>query len=386
MDFVALATGTVEVGERTELRARDSGAGVQTDAEAALRFRVTVHGRRLELSLSLLPRVTAFSWTDDARSVLATAPGQLSIGWRERHFGLFVSQDGSYGRENFTTLRYPLADALPGAPPGQPTTPTPLPTLPGTNTLGYASSRTAFSAYQIPTSRWVVTEAAAFELSGGATDTDRAFVPLQYGPRVALGVDHRATRRDHIGASADASFSHFTSGADVGLATVMVRYARDVGRGTTVGAGAGPSGAAFRVEPQGYFLRAYASAELTIAHHRGFLGNKLDLDGVLRFAPVVDRIAATVDPRISAAVGATYTTRTYLVRTQASFVQSVLASSAQITAFGFEASLRFPLTRAVALDGGTRLALQAFQGTAFASYGFFLGLDLHPAMLHFRTP
>ena len=31
--------GTVEVGERTEVRVRDSGAGVQTDAEAGFRWR-----------------------------------------------------------------------------------------------------------------------------------------------------------------------------------------------------------------------------------------------------------------------------------------------------------------------------------------------------------
>lgn len=386
MHLVALATGTVEVGERTELRVRDSGAGVQTDAEAALRFRVTVQGRRLSLSLSLSPRVTAFSWANDARSVLASFPGSLAVGWRERHFGIFLSQDGSYGRENFATLRYPSIDALPGAPPGQPTTPSPLPTLPGASSVGYVASRSALSAYQIPSSRWLVTEAASFDVSGGATPTDRAFVPLQYGPRLALALDHRATRRDRIGAGADASFTHFTTGVDIALSTVVLRYVREVGRGTSVGFGAGPAGAAFRTEPQGYYVRAYANAELTVAHHRGFLGNKLDLDGIVRFAPVVDRIAATVDPRLSAALGATYTTRSWALRGQTSFVQSVLSGPAQLTGFGLEATLRLPLTRAVGIDCGSRVAVQSFQGLLFTSYGFFLGLDLAPAMLHFRTP
>lgn len=389
MDF-AIATplvGTVEVGERTELRARDSGAGIQSDAEAAFRFRLNLHGRRLELSLSLNPRVTAFSWADDQRSVLASLPGQLAVGWRERHYGIFLSQDGSYGLENYATLRYPSLSSLPGAPPDQTTAPQPLPTLPGSNSVSYVTSRSALSAYQLPSPRWVVNEAAAFETSGGATATSRNFVPFQYGPRLALGLDHRVTRRDHVGASADASFSHFSTGADVGVAASLLRYSRDLARGTTLGFGAGPAGAAFRVQPEGYRLRAYANAELTVAHHRGFLGNKLDLDAAVRFGPVVDRIAATVDPRVSASIGATYTTRAYLIRASASFVQSVLADSpAAITAFGIEGTLRLPITRAVAFDTGTRVAIQSFQGTPFASYGLFLALDLHPDVLHFRTP
>jgi hypothetical protein len=261
-----------------------------------------------------------------------------------------------------------------------------LPTLPGSNSVSYVTSRTAISAYQLPTSRWVVNEAASFELSGGATETSRTFVPFQYGPRLALSMDHRATRRDHVGASADASFSHFSTGADVGLATTMLRYGRDLARGTTIGFGAGPAGAAFRVQPDGYHTRVYANAEITVAHHRAAFGNRLDLDGAIRFSPIVDRIAATVDPRISASIAGTYTTRAYLARLSTSFVQSVLTdSSAAITAFGVEATLRIPLTRAIALDGGTRVALQSFQGSAFASYGFFLALDLHPDVLHFRT-
>ena len=94
--------GTVEVGERTEARVRDSGAGVQTDAEAGFRFRVGLRGRRFELSLATTPRVTAFAWTSSDRAILASIPSSLAVGYREKHFGIFVSQDGSYGVEKRT--------------------------------------------------------------------------------------------------------------------------------------------------------------------------------------------------------------------------------------------------------------------------------------------
>ncbi|CAN5425986.1 hypothetical protein BH09MYX1_BH09MYX1_31420 [soil metagenome] len=385
---IAQLVGTLDVGERTDVRVRDSGVGPETDAEAAFRFRMTLRGRRVELSLGANPRLTAFSWVnDDRRSVLASAPGQLGIGYRERHFGIFLSQDGSYGLENYATLRYPSTDPLPGTPPGQPTPPQPLPTLPGASTLGLVSSRSALSAYETPSSRWLVTEAAAFELSGGANETSRAFVPLQYGPRFAIAVDHRATHLDHVGASVDASFAHFSSGADAGIATALVRYGRDLARGTTLTLGAGAAAAAFRTEPQPYRTRPYATAEITLAHHRPLFGHRLDLDGAARFGPTIDRIAGTVDPRVSAAVGATYTTRSYVLRVGASFTQSVLAdSAASITAFGAEGTVRVPFTRTVALEGGSRIAIQSFQGAAFETYAFFLALDLHPDVLHFRTP
>ena len=379
--------GVVEVGERTETRVRGSSLGVQTDAEAGFRFRLGLHGRRVELALSVAPRVTAFSWADSQRAVLASTPGQIAIGYRERHYGIFLSGDGSYGLENYATLRYPTAAVLPGAPPGQPVPPQTLPTLPGADTIAYVGARGARAAYQVPTARWVVTEAAAFEASGGATTTSRGFVPFQYGPRLALSLDHRVTRQDHLGASADAQVSRFSTGADVGLATVVVRYARDVARGTTLSIGGGASGAAFRTEPNPFRLVPFGVGEISVAHHRGFLGHRLDLDGAVRFAPTVDRIAAVVDPRISAAINAIYTTRAVIVRVSGSFAQSVLAdSTARITAFGTEATVRVPITRAVGLEGGPRLAIQSFQGTIFNSFAFFLALDLHPDMLHFRTP
>lgn len=362
-------------------------AGVQTDAEAGFRFRLGLHGRRVELSVALTPRVTAFSWVDSQRAILASTPGQLAIGYRDRHYGIFLSGDGSYGLENYATLRYPSAGALPGAPPGQPVTPQPIPTLPGADTITYVGARGALSSYQVPNARWLVTEAAAFEVSGGATATSRTFVPLQYGPRLALSLDHRVTRQDHLGASADAQVSRFSTGTDVGLATVVVRYARDVARATTLTLGAGASGAAFRTDPNPYRFVPFAVGEASLAHHRGFLGHRLDLDGSVRFAPTVDRIAAVVDPRLTAAVSGTYTTRPVVVRASASFAQSVLAdSAAAITAFGADVTVRIPLSRAVALEGGPRLAIQSFRGAIFDTFAFFLALDLHPDMLHFRTP
>lgn len=378
--------GTVEVGERTEVRVRDSGAGVQTDAEAGFRFRLALHGRRFEFGLATAPRIAAFSWADSQRAVLASTPGQLTLGYRERHFGIFLSQDGSYGLENYATLRYPTLATLPGTPPGTPTTPSTLPTLPPAQSVAYASSRTAFSAYQSPTPRWLVTEYAAFEASGGTTETSRNFVPFQYGPHLGLTLDRRVTRTDRLGGSVDAAYARFSTGADVGIANGLVRWAHDLARATTITVGAGPSGAAFRVQPEGYRTRLYPAAEVDFAHHRGFLGHPLDVDAVLRVGPVIDRIAATVDPRFTAGLAANYTTRPVSVRLGVSFAQSLLPSSAQVTAFSTEAIVRVPLTRAVALEGGTRIALQSFQGTFFGTYGVFLALDLHPSMLHFRTP
>lgn len=382
-------TGTAVATERTELRVRDSGGGVQADAEATATLRLTLRGRHLELGLGASPRFTAFSFMNSSRDAFVASNGSFVIGWRERRWGIFVSEDGGYGLENFATLRYAPVTPLPGAVPGQPTAPTTPGTLPiGTDTLTTVNSRSALSAYQLPRSRWAVNESAAFELTGGATTQAQAFLPMIYGPRANVGADWRFAHLDHLGLVADASYQIFSIGNDIGLGTAELRYRHDLAAHSSFTLTAGPAAATIRTRATDtQVTHPYVTASAGVSYRRGFLGTRLAVDAVARFAPVVDRIAATVDPRVSVALETTWTTHRLVLLLGASAIQSttVQVASPAITFVGGNATVRIPVARTVDLEAGTRAALQRFAGAVFASYGFFFAVNLHAPVLYFRT-
>ena len=381
-------SGTAVASERTELRVRDSGAGLQADAETAASLRLTLHGRHLEVGLNAFPRFTAFSFADSARDAFVASNGAFVLGWRERRWGMFLSQDGGYGFENFATLRFAPVDPLPGTPPGTPPIPTTPSTLPGTDTLTTVNSRSALSAYQNPRNRWLVSEAAAFDVAGGSTKASQAFLPLIYGPRANVAADYRFAPIDHIGFVVDGSYQIFSTGSEIGVGTAELRYRHDLPRHSSLTFGAGPSAAVIRrLATDARETHPYMTADVGLSHRRGFLGARLAVDAVVRFAPVVDRIAAVVDPRLSATLEATWTARRITVLLGLAGAQSVFAPSSQgsITFVSGNATLRFPVARTVDLEGGTRAAVQSFGGGVFTSYAFFFAVNLHTPVLHFRT-
>ena len=386
-------TGTAVVTERTELRVRDSGAGPQADAETAASLRLTLRGRHLELGLGAIPRFTAFSFVDASRDAFVASNGSFVLGWRERRWGIFLSEDGGYGFENFATLRFAPVDPLPGTPPGQPPTPTTTPTLPGTTTLTTVTSRSALSAYQNPRPRWLVSEAAAFDVAGGATTESQRFLPLVYGPRANAAFEYRFAPIDHIGVVVDGVFQRFSSGSDIAVGTAELRYRHDMARHSSFTLGAGPSAAAIRTRATDTLVtHPYMTADIGLSHRRGFLGARLAVDAVVRFAPVVDRIAALVDPRISAAVNAVWTSDKLTLLLGVSGAQSIFEPSSRgaITFVAGNATVRVPVASTVDLEAGSRAAAQAgpatgFSSSVFFSYGFFFAVDLHTPMLHVRT-
>jgi len=381
-------TGTAVATERTELRVRDSGAGLQADAEAAATLNLTLRGRHFELGIGASPRFTAFSFADSQRDAFVASNGSFVIGWRERRWGIFLSEDGGYGFENFATLRYAPMTPLPGAPPGEPVTPTTTQTLPGLDTLTTISSRSALSAYQLPRDRWVVNESAAFEVTGGATTASQAFLPQIYGPRANVAADWRFAHVDHIGVVVDASYQIFSSGNDIGLGTAELRYRHDLAPHSSFTLSAGPAAATIRTRATDtQDTHPYVTASAGVSYRRGFLGTQLTVDAIARFAPVVDRIAAVVDPRVSVALDTTWATHKLVLLLGVSGVQSTTldVASPAITFFGGNATVRVPVARTVDLEAGSRAALQRFAGAVFASYGFFFAVDLHAPVLHFRT-
>ncbi|HEX7602017.1 MAG TPA: hypothetical protein VF316_10445, partial [Polyangiaceae bacterium] len=325
---------------------------------------------------------------DSQRDALVSSNGSFVIGWRERRWGIFLSEDGGYGFENFATLRYAPVDPLPGAPPGQPATPTPTQTLPGTNTLTTISSRSALSAYQLPRDRWLISEAAAFELAGGATTAAQAFLPRFYGPHANVAADWRFAHVDHIGVVADATYQIFSLGNDIGLGTAELRYRHDLAPHSSFTLSAGPAAATIRTRANDtQVTHPYVTASAGVSYRRGFLGTQLTVDAIARFTPVVDRIAAVVDPRVSVAVDTTWATHRLVLLLGVSGVQSTSldVASPAITFVGANATVRVPVATTVDLEAGSRAALQRFAGAVFASYGFFFAVDLHAPVLHFRT-
>src|SRR5262249_14167454 len=116
--------GTLDVSDRTELRARvpsPIGAAASVDAETAVTARLNLSRRQVSIMLAYMPTLTLWDIESASRVLSLLNGGEGRLEWRGKHASLFLSEAASYGGTSFASFapvpgpegQAPRIDALP---------------------------------------------------------------------------------------------------------------------------------------------------------------------------------------------------------------------------------------------------------------------------------
>ncbi len=291
--------GTLEVGNRTEVRARATQTetpgvppqgvvyGVDLMEQPAVHARLT--DRRWEYDLAYTPMLTLPDVENGIQLTLsppldATNASQLlqigraGVAWHDRIVRLSVTEDVTYGSFNSANL-VPLAQASQaatstgaGAPPVQ--------LSPAPQTIQTLSSRTQTTVNVRPSRRVSYSLGATWLTSGGLDTASQAVLPQQEGPRGDASLSYALSRRDEAMTLAYAQGYSFTSApcafpsspgqlCELRDQVVQVRQGirHDVERSTTVMAAAGVAVGRSRLQSdQPYDVAVFPTADMTLTH------------------------------------------------------------------------------------------------------------------------
>jgi hypothetical protein len=201
--------GTLEVAERTEVRARatqQTGSASPpggVDVLAQPQLRAHADDRRWELTLGYMPSLTLTDLEASA-SALVLHTGGAAVRWHDRSVRVGLTEDAVYGTFNSANLVAPNAPTqvsnAPAAAPAAPPTaiqPTPPPTP-----ITLLATRIALSTFARTDPRTLLSAGAAYLTSGGADAKSRLSLPESYGPRADASLSYSVSRRDQVVTSA----------------------------------------------------------------------------------------------------------------------------------------------------------------------------------------
>jgi hypothetical protein len=351
--FLAAALkGSLELGDRTEARFTGTtspttySAEVMTNPSALLRLDM----RRWEISARYAPSLTLRGLgIEPALDILHQGRLEASIE-ASRRLTLSISGEGSYGTVRF--LSPTLSEA--GFASAQP-----VDTLPGLDTITFASLNTSIGAAFAATRRLKLEANAGYYLSGGVDEASQDAYPQIAGPRAHLGAEYSLTRRDSARSTADATWVSFSTGEEAFIGQLTEAWVHRFTRRTTSTLGLGvaldstrPADGADRQT----VLYPVAEADL---NHR-VPARRLELGIGLRVAPVIDRLRGEVDPRLLLDASAAYqANRRVSVWAQAGGSQSIPWGERDALTLAFsEAGVRLHLADWVDLVNGARAAYQ----------------------------
>jgi hypothetical protein len=355
----AAVTGTVEVGDRSEIRVRDSNepVGRVVDLETAPAATLRLHARTWEFILGYSPRLT-LRQVDAAPQVDSLHHGTIAVAWRWPRLTLRLLGDLMWGTQSFTSL---VLDTSPSS------GPPPVDRLPLPSAIDYVSSRAGATARIAATRRWTLSSLIELTLGGGRDAASRVVMPLQSGPHGALSAEGALTRKDRLVSTLDASRAVFSSGPEDTVVEVTEAWRHTLSRRTASTLGGGAAGVASRAgggDP--LRLRAYPVAEAGLAHR--IPESRVDALFSLRLAPVVDRLSGLVDERLQGAAALTWSlVPGTAIRGQLGAAQSIpWTSDGAFTVVLGEAAVTTRAGQWVRLELGTRGAWQWQRGAGTA--------------------
>lgn len=350
--------GSVDASARLQVRGRDGAAltGPALDAEAGPELRIAVRSRRWEITTDYAARFSRTVLGADATpSVLQQ--GSLAARFHDRRTSLSVIEDVGYGSTSFTALA-----SEPGAAAG------PLfhlASLPRTDSLQYAWSRTALLGRLAVSRRWTLTPSLDYSFNGGTDTLSRAAMPFQTTVHSGLGAERSLSRRSQLTSTADLSRSVFSSGWDDTLLQGTLSWRRSWERTlvTTVTGGAGWSTSHNGVTGS-HTAGTHPVVTATVAYSPG--ASSLDAALSARLAPVIDRMSGRVDERMEGIASLTWkATRDLGIEGQLGAARSIFWSEPDAVALvyqGLTASYR--ASDLLKLEGGARGAWTRLRGDA----------------------
>ena len=345
---VAALRGSLEASSRLQLRVRDGAAlaGPALDAELDPAVRLDIRARRWQLAFDYAPRFT--------RNLLGADPqpsifqqGGFSARFQDRRASLSIQEDAGHGSSSFTALA-----ADPGAASGPLYN---LSTLPRTDTIAYAWSRTGLLGRLAVQRRWALTLSLEYTLSGGTDARSRLSIPFQTGLHGGIGAEYALSRRDKLTSSVDAFRSYFSSGWEDTLAQGTVAWRRAWGRSlvSTVTGGVGFSASRDSVTGESRD-EAHPIGTVSVAYTPR--ASSLDVGLSVRLSPVIDRLSGQVDERMESVASIAWRpTRALSVEGQLGAARSVLWDRPDAVALVYQGLLfSFRAHDLLKLEGGAR--------------------------------
>jgi hypothetical protein len=354
--LAAAITGTLDLGDRSEMRARDSNEpiGPTIDIETTPAIAIRLRARSLTLDLGYGPRLT-LRQLDHGPLPEVLHHGLFALGIRLRHGELALRSDASYGTQSFTSLATTTPTST-GTPP--------ITQLPPATAIDYVAARNSLILRYAPDPRWSFTARVEHALAGGVDAAARATMPFQQGPLASIEAEIAATRLDRVLTSFSFTRSTFTPGPDDTLFDAQVGWRHRLDRRTEATLAAGAAGLVWRKDGVAATTRGFPIAEVGLSQR--FPPQRIETRYALRLAPIVSWLNGAVDERAQADASFVWTARQGMtVRAQLGVAQSVpLSEDAALTLVMGEAAFAVPATRFVRFEVGTRAAWQYQRGSA----------------------
>ena len=388
--LVAAYAGTVELSERTEVRARVvQGFPVAYDAVTTPTARALLSDRRWSYTASYSPTL---SLQDLQASVtpLVLNVGTLAAAWRERTARLTLREDASYGSQNTAVVT--LLAAAEGRPQA-------LQALPKPANITTAQSRTTLATEVRPSRRWRLNTTVGYNVSGGADASSRTVLPQQRGPFADATTAYALSKTEALTSWLSLVQNQFSSGPCViPRATATVCAARNeaalitagwrhvVSRSTETSISAGASAVRTRlVETEGAVTHVYPAATASLTYRAGLGRHKATLRLEAQLAPVVDFRTGVTDNRAQSTASFVWregdVTVSHSVGASRSF-GTELSPPATFLTVGSEAT--YAIGRHAAVGAGALYSWQTSQNAdAFSSAIVFVALTVRSAALRF---
>jgi hypothetical protein len=209
---LAAYAGTVEVADRTEIRARATqGLPVAFDAVTIPSARAAILERQWSYTGLYAPTLTLQDMQASVTPVVLHA-GSLAVAWHDRIARVTLREEATYGRQNTANLALLATGTV--TPDGRPPV---IQALPQAETITTASSRTTLATELRPARRVTVAASVSYNVSGGLDAASRAVIPQQRGPFAEASVGYAVSRVDLATGALAVARSDFTSGPCIAL-------------------------------------------------------------------------------------------------------------------------------------------------------------------------
>jgi len=342
--LAAAVGGTVEISDRVEARVRDTYdvSGVVIDTETAPKVKLTLRRRPCELLVDYSPRFT-LRQVDVAPEPDILQQGRVAASWHDRRSSVSVYQSGGYGRQSTAAIASD-SSATPGA--------TQIDSLPEAEVIEYVSSQTGLTGTFAASRRWDINVLLEYTLNGGAGARSQEVIPFEAALRGGVGTEYKASRRDWIGPTVEASRAVFSSGWDDSLILARGSWRHAVRRNTTMVLAGGTGWFASRnaTEPSDSSLAPIVEAGISHVADAGLV----DLELFARLSPVIDRVSGRVDERLESTASVTWNaTRALGMQANLGVAQSVAWSGADAITLVYDtATVLYRVSRTLRLHTG----------------------------------
>lgn len=343
--------GSLEIGDRTEARVTGTtnpstySAEVMTNPSAFLRLDM----RRWEISVRYGPSLTLRGIGIEPALDIIHQGTLAAFIEASRRLRLSIAGDASYG-----TIRL-LSPALPET--GFTSVET-VDSLPGQDTVDFASLDVSVGGTFIASRRLSLEAVAGYRLSGGVGGTSQDLYPQVGGPRVHVTADIALTRKDRARSAADATWVTFSTGEESMVAQLTETWVHRFTRATASTLGLGAALDFSRPSAGAAATAIYPVTQAGLTHE--LPEKRLVLGLGASVEPVIDRVGGEVESRLLLDASATYQASPRMsVWGRTGAAQSIPWSEPDSLTLAFgEAGFGVRLADWVELVNGTRAAYQ----------------------------